>query len=127
MSIDRRAVAAVAVGGVAGASVRWLLVETMAEPTGWPWPIFIVNLAGSLLFGWLHGSDRPSSTPHWWLGATTGFCGALTTFSTFAVEVATFLREDRFSLALGYLVVSLAVGFGAFLAGSRLSRSVVQP
>lgn len=124
MSIDRRAALAIALGGVVGAAVRWLVVENVAEPTGWPWPIFVVNIAGSLLFGVLHGTDRPSPVHHLWLGATTGFCGALTTFSTFAVEIAVFLRDDRFSLATSYLAVSFVVGVAAFLAGQRLAPLV---
>lgn len=116
--MDRRLALAVAVGGAAGAGSRWAIVEAVGETTGWPWAIFAANVVGSFLLGLLVGAFpvTRSATP-FLAGAATGFCGALTTFSSFVLDLALFLRDDRVALAIGYLVVSLGVGLVAYAAG----------
>jgi CrcB protein len=52
----------------------------------------------------------------------TGFCGALTTFSTFQVETIDLARHDRLGLASAYAVVSIAVGTACAVAGSLYAR-----
>ena len=125
---DPRGAIAVALGATAGATVRWAVVEAFPQPSGWPWAIFVVNVVGSLLLGVVlgathHRTDEPTSDPIR-LAVGTGFCGALTTFATFAVDVASFLRDGGVQLGFGYLVVSLALGlaavaFGHVAAGRR--------
>ena len=68
----------VAVGGAAGAAVRWLVSRAVPGRRA----TLLVNLAGSLLLGLLAGA---APAPYALLGI--GFCGALTTFSTCALEV----------------------------------------
>jgi len=51
----------------------------------------------------------------------TGFCGGLTTFSTFAVDAAGLMRDSRAEVAATYLALSVVLGLGAFLAGRRLA------
>ncbi|MCW2777933.1 MAG: CrcB protein [Frankiales bacterium] len=68
----------VALGGAAGAAVRWLVAQRLPGRPG----TLAVNVAGSLLLGLLLGTGATTSAL---LGV--GFCGALTTFSTYAVEV----------------------------------------
>lgn len=73
----------VAVGGAAGAAVRALVARTVVGRGGASWhATLLVNLAGSLLLGLLAAA---APAPYALLGV--GFCGALTTFSTYAVEV----------------------------------------
>jgi CrcB protein len=52
----------------------------------------------------------------------TGFCGALTTFSTFQLELLRMLQDDRVPLALGYAAASLAAGFAAVALATNLVR-----
>jgi fluoride ion exporter CrcB/FEX len=50
---ERRRAAAIAIGGAAGAGVRWAVLT--AVPGGaFPWPVFAVNVAGSVLLGVVH-------------------------------------------------------------------------
>lgn len=116
-----RTLAAVAAGGLAGAALRWALVAH--GPDGrWPWAVFLVNVAGSFVLGlivtrWVSGDRRLLR-----LGLGTGFCGALTTFSTLTVDVATMLRTERVADAAGYLVVSILAGIVAVWGGMSVAR-----
>ncbi len=109
----RRGLPLVAVGGAAGAVARWTLL-TLVTPPQFPWPTLLVNLVGCGLLGILMGRrTRPSTL----LLVGTGLCGGLTTFSTFAVEVADLVRHDDGALGLAYLVASVVGGLAAFRGG----------
>ena len=83
----------------------------------------MANLVGCGLLGLLVGAARTRG-----VGRTTrllvgaGFCGGLTTFSTFAVEVAAALRDADPSGAVGYTVLSVAGGLAAFLLGRSIGQ-----
>ena len=109
----RRGLPLVAVGGAAGAVARWALLAA-ATPPQFPWPTLLINLVGCGLLGILMGRrTRPSTL----LLVGTGLCGGLTTFSTFAVEVADLVRHDDGALGLAYLVASVVGGLAAFRGG----------
>ena len=109
----RRGLPLVAVGGAAGAVVRWALLAA-ATPPQFPWPTLLINLVGCGLLGILMGRrTRPSTL----LLVGTGLCGGLTTFSTFAVEVADLLRHDDGALGLAYLAASVVGGLAVFRGG----------
>lgn len=101
--------------------VRWWL---RSGPDDVPWGTAVVNLAGSLLIGLVAGStlDRPSSTLTALVG--TGFCGALTTYSTFSVETVRLVERGRTGAAAGYAVGSLAAGVVLCAAGYAVGRAV---
>jgi fluoride exporter len=119
------AAAAVALGGIAGASCRWALATTgggSLESPQWPWPTFVANAVGCLVLGAIAArlpflSQR--AVVLWRDGLATGFCGGLTTFSTFSVEVAAMLREQRPGLAAGYVTASLLSGYALHDLGRR--------
>jgi fluoride exporter len=126
--VDRRELLAVFAGGAVGAIARALAGEALPhEPGTWPWATFAVNVAGAFLLGWLvtRLQERlpPSAYRRPLLG--TGFCGALTTFSTFQVELLGMLDADRAGLALTYAAASLAAGCLAVAAATNLSRRAV--
>jgi len=85
-----------------------------AAPAQFPWPTLLVNLVGCGVLGILMGYRARTSTL---LLFGTGLCGGLTTFSTFAVEVADLLRQDDNVLGLAYLAASVVGGLAAFRGG----------
>lgn len=127
MPVDLRELAAIFLGGVAGALARAGVLEALpVEPGTWPWATFLVNVAGAALLGavitWAH--ERPVPAPALLpplLG--TGFCGALTTFSALQLEVLLLLDGGDVALAALYALVSVAAGLAAVtLAGGAVRR-----
>ncbi|MBC8365722.1 MAG: CrcB family protein [Actinobacteria bacterium] len=88
-------------------------------PWGLPWPVIMVNIIGCGLLGVLIGRRRTSTRSKLLLG--TGFCGGLTTFSTFAVDAAGLWRTARPGAAAVYVVLSVLAGLSAFLAGRSVA------
>jgi CrcB protein len=126
-SLDRREIAAIFVGGAAGALVRvWLATTFSSGPADWPWAIFAINVSGSFALASfatrLQERLPQSSYLRPLLG--TGFCGAYTTFSTMQVELLTMLDHDRYGLAIAYAASSVAAGFLAIWLATALVRRV---
>ena len=111
---SRKAIA-IAGGGVLGTSLRWAIIELLPLASGFPWPVFAINLVGSAVLGVALAEewDHPGARLFLHDAVAIGFCGGLTTFSTFAVEVAGLGRDGRPELALAYLTASLAAGLAA--------------
>jgi fluoride exporter len=112
--LDRRELAAIYAGGVAGALARVGLAELAPHGTAsWPWATFAANMAGALLLGYfvtrLQERLPPSSYPRPLLG--TGLCGALTTFATVQLELFEMLESGHLRLAAAYTAATLAGGF----------------
>jgi CrcB protein len=109
--------AAVAVGGVLGATGRWAvnwLVETtiwQRQPAGWPWATLTVNIVGAFLIG--IAARRIDRYTIAWAFTVTGILGGFTTFSALAVELNDMADADRLPLAIAYAGVTLAAGVAA--------------
>jgi len=130
MTSGRRAwiVVAVAVGGALGTVLRYELA--LAEPVGsghFPWATFTANLVGSFVLGIavvaLADGRRGDVVMRPFVAV--GFCGGLTTFSTWMVESVLLTRDGDGGLAAVYLVVSLVVGFAAVALGVAGARRVL--
>jgi CrcB protein len=99
----------VAAGGAIGALTRWAAVGLVEESRA-THAIFALNVAGSVVLGLLVGASRTRSgrrrvTGNQFLLVGAGFCGSLTTFSSFALDVAVALDE-------GALLSAALTGFG---------------
>jgi fluoride exporter len=124
--VDRRELAAIFVGGAIGALARYGLGRALPhDPGSWPWATFCVNVAGALTLGYvttrLQERLPPTAYRRPLLG--TGFCGALTTFSTVQVELVQMLDEGRSGLAAGYAAASIAAGVLAVAATTNVVRA----
>lgn len=105
---------AVFIGGGTGSVMRWLLGMRL-NPMHHAIPIgtLTANLLGAFIIGaGLAWFNRMSDIdPVWKLLITTGFCGGLTTFSTFSAEVVFLLQDGRFGWALMNVAVNLLGSF----------------
>ena len=119
--IDRRELGAIFIGGALGALLRAGLAEAFpAGASEWPWATFVVNIAGAALLGYWFTTLSHTSYRRPLL--TTGFCGALTTFSTVQVELLEMLDAGRLALAVLYLGVSIAAGLAGVQAATAAGR-----
>ncbi|MGN6558176.1 MAG: fluoride efflux transporter CrcB [Solirubrobacterales bacterium] len=119
--IDRRELGAIFLGGAVGALVRAVLEELLGAGGGdWPWVTFLVNVIGAALLGYWFSVLPHSSYRRPLL--TTGFCGALTTFSTIQVELLEMFDAGRVPLALLYLGASIVAGLAGAQAATAVAR-----
>jgi CrcB protein len=119
--IDRRELGAIFLGGAAGALLRAGLAEALpAGGAAWPWATFLVNVAGAALLGYWFTTLSHTSYRRPLL--TTGFCGALTTFSTVQLELVEMLDAGRVGLACLYLTASLVAGLAGVQAATGAAR-----
>jgi CrcB protein len=106
---------AICVGASAGAVLRWwLAVQFNAAFPAIPPGTLAANLIGGYIIGLAIGffAVFPGVSPEWRLLIITGFCGGLTTFSTFSAELVALLQQGRALWAFAAM--------GAHLAGSVL-------
>ena len=119
MTLRTRLLIAVFLGGCLGTLLRAAAAQHWVTDYGvWPWPTFIANLVGAVALGavsewWAEHHDQRSL-----LGG--GLCGALTTFSTFQLELLHMLDDGLYILAAGYAGASLLLGFRFASIGRRL-------
>lgn len=115
-----RSIAAVSVGSSLGALLRWWLGASLNAH--FP-PIPPGTLAANLIGGYVVGvavaffATYTAIAPEWRLLVITGFCGGLTTFSTFSAEVVTLLQQGRASWALAAAAAHLGGSLLMTLAG----------
>ncbi len=112
----------VALGAAVGAPLRYLTDRAVQARLGtaFPWGTLAVNVAGSLLLGFLVGLPVPPAAAAL-LG--TGLCGALTTYSTFSYETLRLATSGRVGAALGNALLSVA----ATVAAASLGYAVAGP
>jgi fluoride exporter len=116
---------AVFVGGLVGALGRAGLVRLLPfHGHGWPWATFCANVVGTAALAYfatrLQERLPPSTFRRPLLG--TGFCGALTTFSTLQLEVLELAKDRHVALAVAYLAASLAAGVALMHVVTGLTR-----
>ncbi len=125
LDADRRELAAIFLGGALGAALRTGLEELApVHPGQWPWVTFAVNVLGCLLLGYFvtRLQERLPITAYRRPLLGTGFCGALTTFSTFQLELLRLLDHGRLGLAAAYAAASIAAGFAGVALGTAIVR-----
>ena len=118
----------VLLGGAVGAPVRYvvdLMVQSRHDSV-LPWGTFVVNAAGSLVLGATAGGVAAAGGPDWVLTLVgTGFCGALTTFSTFSFETVRLAEEGALTAAAVNVAGSVVVGAAACAAGWSVATALL--
>ena len=118
--MEWRPVLAIAVGAACGALLRWQLgLRLNSLLPGLPPGTLAANLIGGYIIGFAiaYLAQAPYLAPEWRLFIITGFCGGLTTFSTFSAEVVTSLQEGRFVWAAGAIGVHVVGSLVMTIAG----------
>jgi CrcB protein len=116
-------VLAVLGAGAGGALLRYLVATLAASRPGFPWAVLAVNVAGSLVGGGVLAlAERAAVTADLRLILITGFCGGLTTFSTFSVETVELVLAGRTRVA----ALSVAANLGAGVGAAALAYAVLR-
>ncbi len=114
------AVLAISVGSALGALLRWQLGLRLNEvfPTLPPGTL-VANIIGGYIIGVAvaYFANASDIAPEWRLLIITGFCGGLTTFSTFSAEVVTLLQAGRIGWAATSIAIHVSSSLVATVAG----------
>ena len=114
-------------GAAVGAPLRYLsdrAIQTRHD-TVFPWGTFTVNVLGSLMLGIIAGAVAAGgASPQVQLALGTGFCGALTTYSTFSYETLRLLEDDARLFAAANVVASIVAGLGAAFLGVAIGLAI---
>jgi CrcB protein len=112
----------VLLGGAVGAPTRYLTDQAVQRlhDTAFPWGTWTVNVVGSFVLGAVAAVG-----PEWVQTLVgTGFCGALTTFSTFGYETMRLSEEGETAIAVWNVAGSLAAGLAAAALGWALGSAL---
>jgi CrcB protein len=106
-----KALLLVFLGGGLGSSLRFYF-SLVENSTHLKWiPTISVNILGCLLLGgFLAAYQKEQLAHHWYILLGVGFCGGLTTFSTFSTELFLLLKNNAYYDAVVYLVLSVVLG-----------------
>ncbi|MFZ4565646.1 MAG: fluoride efflux transporter FluC [Prochlorococcaceae cyanobacterium] len=122
---EARDLALVAVGAVPGALLRWRLTEGLGGAAGGPDGITLANLLGCLVLGVLLA--HPGGSGRRMLAVGIGFCGSLTTFSTWMLQLADALRAGRPVAGAWVLASGLLGGVVMVALGHRVGTLLRRP
>ena len=118
---------AVFIGGGVGSVTRWLVsMKLNSLSSNIPVGTLIVNLAGAFIIGLALAlfTRMTHIDPDWKLLITTGFCGGLTTFSTFSVEVVYLIQDGKLAWAAGTVLLNLAGSLAMTMLAFMLVNSI---
>jgi fluoride exporter len=117
----------VVLGAMVGAPLRYLTDRAVQSrhDSVFPWGTFGVNVAGSFVLGLLYAAARVHGvSPHVMALAGIGFCGALTTYSTFGYETVRLLEDGSRFYALANVGASLVAGLGSAFCGAAVAAAI---
>ena len=118
----------ISIGAILGANARWIISRLAARILGpvFPYGTLMINVSGSFIVGFfmIWATERVLLDPRWRLLVVVGFCGAFTTFSSFAFETMAYFEQGQWLLMATNFVSNNLLCLGAALAGMALARAV---
>jgi CrcB protein len=118
----------ISLGAIAGANARYFLSRWAAKSLApaFPYGTLIINVTGSMLLGFflIWTSERVLADPRWRLMIAIGFCGAYTTFSSYAFETMYYFEQGHWLLFAANILANNILCLAAVLAGAALARAV---
>ena len=116
----------ISIGAVFGANCRWLISRWAAKFISpvFPFGTLFINVTGSFIVGFfmIWSTQRVLLDPRWRLLIAVGFCGAFTTFSSFAFETMAYFQQGQWMMMAANFVSNNLLCLGAALAGMALAR-----
>ena len=116
----------VSLGAIFGACSRYYISRLSAKLLGavFPYGTLIINVTGSLIVGFfmIYASERVLIDPRWRLLVVVGFCGAFTTFSSYAFESMAYVEQGQWHLMLTNILSNNLLCLAAALGGMALAR-----
>ncbi|KAJ1454177.1 CrcB-like protein-domain-containing protein [Pelagophyceae sp. CCMP2097] len=116
----------VAAGAACGALCRHTANKAAQAYGAQPWQTLGVNILGSAIMGATYASSLKHLSPGAKLAVGTGFCGSLTTFSSFAVDAVAMLEAGAYSKALLYVTANNAACFSSAFLGIKFARKFLK-
>jgi fluoride exporter len=116
----------ICLGAIVGANARYFISRYAAQVLGpvFPYGTLFINVAGSLIVGFFitWTSERVLADPRWRLLTVVGFCGSLTTFSSYAFESMSYFEQGQWMLLLTNVIGNNLLCLAGALAGMGLAR-----
>ncbi len=117
----------ISLGALFGANARYFLSRYTAKILSpvFPYGTLIINVVGSLIVGFfvIWTTERVLINPRWRLLVVIGFCGAFTTFSSYAFETMIYFQQGQWWLMLANFLSNNALCLAAALGGMALARA----
>ena len=113
------------IGGGLGSVCRYLISEIIfLKKFDFPYPTFIANLLGCFLIGLALGWSIKNSEVNssFLILFTVGFCGGVTTFSSFSQESLTLINNNQLFYFFSYLLLSITIGILSVYIGMKISK-----
>lgn len=118
----------ISTGAIVGANARWIISRYAAKLLSpvFPYGTLFINVVGSLIVGFfiIWTTERVLVDPRWRLLIVVGFCGAFTTFSSFAFETMAYFEQGQWMLLTVNFFSNNLLCLGAALAGMALARVI---
>lgn len=118
----------ISLGAIFGANFRYWLSRFAVREWGpdFPYGTLLINVIGSLIVGFfmIWTTERVLADPRWRLLVVIGFCGAFTTFSSYAFESMSLLERGQWALGCANVLGSNLLCLAAALGGMALARAL---
>ena len=116
----------ISTGAIFGANARYLISRYAAKLLGpaFPYGTLFINVSGSMVVGFfmIWATERVLIDPRWRLLVVVGFCGAFTTFSSYAFETMAYFEQGQWHLMVANILSNNLLCLAGALAGMALAR-----
>ena len=116
----------ISLGAIVGANARYLISRYAARILGpvFPYGTLFINITGSMIVGFfvIWATERAWVDPRWRLLVVVGFCGAFTTFSSYAFETMSYFEQGQWLLLWTNILTNNILCLLGALAGMAMAR-----
>lgn len=116
----------ISIGAIFGANARYIISRYAAKILGpvFPYGTLFINVAGSVIVGFfmIWATERVLIDPRWRLLVVVGFCGAFTTFSSYAFETMAYFEQGQWHLMISNILTNNTLCLIGALGGMALAR-----